>query len=689
MPFVGALVMWLLFFAELIGAIDLQMMGIRDAEVQKLLLDRFGRLLIVQQAEVLAVYTTIGACYGAAMAVLVAIWERALDWRVSQRRRTWIAAVGTLLLESWQVMASLIRYPQLFNELLYAKGGWRRSLQVALTEHVSWRVLQAGGALLLLCLFVGPALSKPGRIWIGNQLRRSLWRSIAISTVLVLLVYAFVHRSANHWPAALQNRPNILLIAIDSLRADRVGPGHETITPRLSQLAAQGVQFDAAYVTVPRTFPSWITLLSGRWPHHHKIRHMFPSAEERRAIGPLLPGVLAQQGYFTAVVSDFAGELFSRLEVGFQLNDVPHFDATTIAGQVGLNLHWALVPYLANKFGHRVATSLGSIAENADPDRLADRIIARLHEQSERGPFFMTTFFSTAHFPYAAPDPYYRRFTDPNYRGRFRYLKPLSAFSFLDGKLTADDVAQVRALYDGSVASVDAAVGRVVDELDTLGIADRTIVVLLADHGENLYEESRGMGHGDHVLGDKPLHIPFVIRDPVHHFPPHRVPGIVRDVDIAPTLAALVGTSLTKSPDGVDLHPLLAGKRADLNLIAFSESELWCVPEGPGFRPDERLPYPALPALITLTPDSDIVLAPDLQDVVVVAKHRALRTDRWRLHYAPTRHGVRWSLYDLAVDPNEQSPLAGAPELFALQAQLYRWMTEDGSAIENGFVVPR
>ena len=110
--------------------------------------------------------------------------------------------------------------------------------------------------------------------------------------------------------------PNVLVIAVDSLRADRVFNGDRF--PALRQIAAHGVRFHEAHVTVPRTFPSFVTLLTGRWPHHHGIRHMFPTAQQRNAIGPALPSVLAQAGYRTIAVSDYAGEIFSRTPMGFQ-----------------------------------------------------------------------------------------------------------------------------------------------------------------------------------------------------------------------------------------------------------------------------------------------------------------------------------------------------------------------------------
>jgi arylsulfatase A-like enzyme len=440
-------------------------------------------------------------------------------------------------------------------------------------------------------------------------------------------------------------------------------------------------------VTVPRTFPSFVTLLTGRYPYHHGIRHMFPDAAQRRAIGPSLPAALRDAGYATAVVSDYAGEIFSRTPLGFTDVDVPYFDMKTIVDQRGLQVHPSVLPYATSALGRRLFPAVDALPEFSDPELLADRALARLDRLADR-PFFLTVFFSAAHFPYAAPAPYYRRYAARDYAGPFRYQKPPLG----PAPVTADDVAQVRALYDGAVTAVDAAIARILGRLDERGLTDHTLVVLLADHGENLYDvDGRGMGHGDHLEGSAADHVPLVVVDPVHRPAPHAVGGIVRDVDLAPTLAALVGVAAPPG-DGVDLAPLLSGARDTLGLEAYAETELWFTADGPGFAADERLPYPTVTGVTDLAADGDIFVRPEWQDLIVAAKHRALRTERWKLIYRPTRDGVRWQLFDLAADPDERTDvLAAQPEVARrLRARLEAWMTADGRTVmRGGFAVPQ
>jgi arylsulfatase A-like enzyme len=359
----------------------------------------------------------------------------------------------------------------------------------------------------------------------------------------------------------------------------------------------------------------------------------------------------------------------------------------TIVDQRGLQVHPNVLPYVTSALGRKLFPAVDALPERSDPTLLAARAMEKLDELRDR-PFFLTLFFSAPHFPYAAPAPYYRRFTQPGYAGPFKYEKPpLSAAA-----VTPADAAQIRGLYDGAVAATDQAIAQVLKHLEAAGLSHNTIIVLLADHGENLYDiEGRGMGHGDHLLGSLADHVPFVIVDPVHGLPAHDINGVSRDVDVAPTLAQLAGVPYADT-DGVDLGPLCRGDKPTLDLDAFSETEFWFTDNGPGFQPDERLPYPGVTGATDLAPDGDIFIRPEWQDTIVVAKHRAIRTAHHKLVYQPTRAGVRYRLYDLDADPGEEYDVAAQrPELVAeLRTKLEGWMTSDGRTVmRGGFAVPR
>jgi len=613
---------------------------------------------------------------------------------------------------AWMLARHLVTYPQLYDEWLYQRGGARKAVMVWATGHLTPRFLDAlvfaATAALAARLAISPrggaaiaralATVRDAALRVGRRLRAALSTGAGRRQALALggVAVAAVALTVGGWALfgrharAPRKRPNVLLIAVDSLRADRVfGAEGAARFPTLAGLAARGVRFREAHVTVPRTFPSFVTLLTGRWPHHHGIRHMFPTAAARAAIGPSLVSSLAASGYATGVVADYAGEIFSRTPLGFSLVDVPHFDMTTILEQRGLTVHPHALPYATSAIGRRLFHSVDAMAERSDPALLAERAgaaLAKLGREADRDggkPFFLTVFFSAAHFPYAAPAPFYKKFAAPGYDGPFRYQKPPLA------TVGAEDVAQVRALYDGAVAAVDDGLARLLGRLEALGLADDTIVVLTADHGEHLYDVSAlGMGHGDHLRGDAADHVPLVVVAP-GRARAHDVDAVVRDVDVAPTLAALAGVA-TPAADGVDLGPMLRGERDDLALDAYGETELWLTEEPAGLTARERLPYPSVFETTVAAADDDIVLKPEWEAMVVAGKQRAIRTRDWKLIYAPTRDGAVWRLED-PRRPAAGDQAAARPDVVAaLRARLEKWMRGDaGVDGRGGFVVPR
>ena len=694
-PGAGALVLSLLFALDLFGA-SLDFMGFSDEKATNRILGRYGAHIVVSQLVILATYLVVGALLGGAGSLIGRAW----DWarlRSTTRLRSTVRGALTALGGHLVLLAHHItHYPQLYSEALYDRGGVRRAIMVALTDQAWTSVAYAALVALVVGLIVGPTFIGRGRAATAGlaeacRAQARLHPRVAIAAAGVILCVGaagLLHTRAPAIHSGDPKRPNLLLIAVDSLRADRVfAPDAASRFPALAALAARGVRFREQHVTVPRTFPSFVTLLTGRYPHHHGIRHMFPPEAARRAIGPALPWTLREAGYHTIVLSDYAGEIFSRTPLGFRDIGVPYFDMKTIVDQRGLQVHPNVLPYATSSLGRRLFPAVDALPERSDPALLADRAIAKL-DDAGKTPFFMTLFFSAAHFPYAAPSPYYHRFTDPGYAGPFKYQKPPLATA----AVTPADAQQIRGLYDGAVAATSDAVARVLKRLDEDGLADNTIVVLLADHGENLYEgDGRGMGHGDHLSGSAADHVPLVIVDPTRHFPPHDVPGITRDVDVAPTLAALLSVKLAAT-DGADLLPLLRGDKPTLDLDAFAETEFWFTDSGPGFQPDERLPYPGITGSTDLADDGDIFIKPEWQDTIVVAKHRAIRSGHYKLVYQPTRTGVRWRLYDLAADPDEQREVSAAhPEVVAaLRKKLETWMTSDGRTVmRGGFAVPR
>ena len=376
---------------------------------------------------------------------------------------------------------------------------------------------------------------------------------------------------------------------------------------------------------------------------------MFPRWEERARDFDAVPERLAGAGWATGVVSDYAGDIFSRIDLGFEQRDVPEFDFRQLVRQRALEVETPLLPVLDSRIGRLAFPVLREMNDAADPALLAASAVRTMRALEAEGPFFLVVFFSTAHFPYAAPAPYYRRFTDSAYRGRYKYHKPVG----LGREALPDerDQKQVRALYDGAVSAIDGAAQGILDAIESDGIADDTVVVVTADHGETLYDHGHGQGHGDHLFGDEGTHVPLVVVDP-RHPRAAREDAVVRDVDLAPTLYELTGVSPPADLDGRSLEPALDGQPLP-PALAYAETELWFTEEIPGLPPELRLPYPGIARLTEVdTQHGDqVVLEREMRPLTIMARHRMVRDERWKLIYVPTRRGVRWMLYDTRDDP--------------------------------------
>jgi len=503
--------------------------------------------------------------------------------------------------------------------------------------------------------------------------------------VLVGLVVYFAAGGRPHASDGGARRPNVLILADDSLRPDHMGAhGYpRDTTPNLDAFAAQAVDFTDAYVPVARTFPSWATILTGRWPHEHGIRHMFPLPEHRLQGQPTLPRLFAAAGYRTAVVADYAGDIFSRLDAGFETVQAPRFNVDALIWQRCLQLQPSLLPYLQNPLGRALFPDLRGLVEYPRTERTMDELMDVIDDDDGR-PFFVVAFFSSSHFPFAAPDPFYRQFTAPDYEGSSVYMRFRSPYE--STQALAAESEHLQDLFDGTLRYFDHHAGRLFRHLAESGRADDTVVVVTADHGELLGEYGT-IGHGDHLRGREAHRVPLLVRAP--GLVPRRVEALVRSVDLAPTLANLAGVPATAGFSGVDLGPLLRGERDDLGLLAFGETGLWFTSEGEEFFFRQRLPYPLLTetAEVRFDGDKEICLRPSFQDLVTVAKHRAAWNRDRKVIYVPTEDGIVYEAWR-RTETGEEVPDSAPPDP-ALQSALLDFLRADGRAfVAGGYALP-
>ncbi|HEV7670914.1 MAG TPA: sulfatase [Thermoanaerobaculia bacterium] len=336
-------------------------------------------------------------------------------------------------------------------------------------------------------------------------------------------------------------RPNVLFILIDTVRADHLTPyGYRRDTsPEIARwLAAKGTTVETAYSQAPWTLPSLAAIMSGRYPGE-----FLGDPVASFALPPSVPSIaerFALAGYATA---GFIGNPTLHEGNGFARGFGTFY--TPPADPESMRLHG------------------GGLTDRALPWLAA-------HAGGAERPFFLYVHYIDPHDPYDSPElvngvsPF-----DPDYHGKIGVDWIHGIYT---GKLQLDDPARdlvhIAALYDSEIHYADAQVGRLLAAIPPEVLAN-TLIVVTADHGEELLDHG-GWKHGQ-TLYDEQIHVPLFFRWDGRIPPGQRLPGVVRLLDLAPTLAAASGAKADPAWDGVNLLPALEGHGAVPRLPAFSQ----------------------------------------------------------------------------------------------------------------------
>ncbi|MFT3711511.1 MAG: sulfatase [Archangium sp.] len=473
-------------------------------------------------------------------------------------------------------------------------------------------------------------------------------------------------------------KKNVLIIAADSWRFDRVGihgAARTDLTPNIDAFAKQALDFQQHHVSTASTLESWTTFFTGLFPPRHGIRSMYPSKDEVRAVeqGTTLPRLLRDAGYETFVSSDWAGNCFDLIDLGFthtRVSPVQNFEALLQEASVRVHplvpLFFARIP---GPLGDALVPGRDLLASTARPTVLVDQLFDDVDASVRaKKPFLGLLFMSPTHLPYNARSPFNAKYVDPAYTGVNRYHVEIDAHELITTgfapTLPPAGIQHVRDLYDGAVSDFDDTVRVVLASLEARGLLDETIVIITSDHGEDLYEPGSTVGHGTNFFGgDQSTRIPLLIRVP--GLSSRRVEGITRTADVTPTILSLLGQPVPESLDGTSLLPMVNGEALDLT--AFAETCYLFFPKSKamlGLSDAERAGVVDLAgAADTLEVDPDfrhnLVLRPALRANVIAAKDTMIRTAQWKLIEIPGKQAPIRRLFDLTNDPQQQRNLAG------------------------------
>ncbi len=599
---------------------------------------------------------------------------------------------------------------QFCRHLLYLPATIAASSHYRLSRFYSlWRLLSPDRlrVIQVTLIVLGGGAALAGAALLVEQMR---WISLALFAGLgVAAVAAGVRmlapqREPSEPPARPERElsvfPNIIMIGSDTLRADRLGAaGYDRrLTPNLDALARRGTQFTHCYTPCARTAPSLLSLFTGTWPHSHGVRDNFVGDDQLALHQPALPAILASAGYQTATVGDWSAGDLGKFDFGFGITDIPkdQWNIKYLIRQGPKDLRLFLSLFTHNRFGKRFLPELYYLAGvplTREVGSDARALMTRLATKDK--PFLLNVFMATTHPPFGSEYPYYTMFAEPSYRGESKFVMARLTDPFEIIRRQGDgrkefDLEQIIDLYDGCVKCFDDEVARILAHVDACGLSQDTIIVIYSDHGMEFFEHGT-WGQGNSAIGDASPRVPLIIADPRRQGTAP-VSGIVRMVDVAPTLLEMAGIAQPAKMDGVSLTPFLDGAGTAPDLPAFNETGIWLA-DLPGVSAD-HLRYPNLIELLEV-PDKrsgTLAIKPEFSDVVVEAKDRMIRSGRWKLIYQPMHLGAVYQLFDTEDDPECRTDVAGRhPEVFsALKERLVEWMVQDTERVwRNEHLVPR
>jgi len=355
------------------------------------------------------------------------------------------------------------------------------------------------------------------------MLRRPPWRHAsgrALLGALGLLAYAGCDAALHDYAPRPAAPPNVILITVDTLRADHLGLyGYERgTTPRIDGFFGQGLVVDRAYSTEGNTSPSVASILTGLLPQQHGVRMLYQLVPEDIL---LLPERLPDRYESAAVVSNI---VLTDEAMGLA-RAFDHFD-DQVSQRVDIPGH----PIFERDAAATTDAALAWLASRTEPER----------------PFLLWVHYIDPHSPYRPPAEHLARFT---HEGRIptegKFISPSVR---IDGVTDALDYVD---RYDAEIAYMDAEVGRLIDGIGERTDVDDALWLFTADHGESMNERLFWFSHGQDVH-DEVVRVPLMLRGP--GIAARRIESLGSGVDIVPSVLGFLGLPGLEGSPGIDLR---------------------------------------------------------------------------------------------------------------------------------------
>lgn len=380
---------------------------------------------------------------------------------------------------------------------------------------------------------------------------------------------------------------NVLIFFIDDLRPELACYGEEGIqSPNIDSLASGGVLFERAYCQQAICGPSRISMLSGLYPDTSGIDDLWTPLRKALPKAMSMPRYFKERGFVTA---SFGKVYHHRIDDKINWVELPDRPGQLYASRAVLASIEKRKKAARDKGLSQLevsSASKGPAVECAEVEdeiyqdgAVAQQAVQSLRRNREK-PFFMCVGFAKPHLPFAAPKRYWDLYERNQFDVPSRSLPegaPSIAFtkwnelrSYLgipkEGPLSDELTMELKHGYAASVSYADAQVGKVMAELDRLGLRDDTIVVLWGDHGYKLGDHGLWCKHTNLELDTR---VPFIVSAPGFG-KGKRSKALVEMVDVFPTLAALTGGEIPSSCDGKSMEPILKDPNGSFRDFALS-----------------------------------------------------------------------------------------------------------------------
>ncbi|MBS11930.1 MAG: hypothetical protein CME19_10070 [Gemmatimonadetes bacterium] len=461
------------------------------------------------------------------------------------------------------------------------------------------------------------------------------------------------------------NRPNVILIMTDQQKRDSLSVYGNPVcrTPNLERLASEGTIFDFAFTPYPVCVPSRVMTFTGRYSHVTRSRAnsvlMQPDQEH-------LILILESAGYSLGL---------SGKNHCFQADDLDRFDYVWECGHGGPANPPDETAQKAKDFIRESKINSrcwGTVTNPNPPESLGAALtvthaIDFLKTRQDDRPFFLWCSIADPHTPLQTSEPYASMYDPedvpiPDQRDDEIADKPLA--QQLDHKalcgemVTEDDIRRVTAMYYGMNTYIDTEVGRLLDRVDALGLAEDTLIIYVSDHGEYLGEHR--MIRKSKALYDCLTRIPLIIRLPGLVPANERRDEFTEIVDLMPTILDIIGLDHPDGIQGRSLMPLLNGDGYIARDAVFGETGVES-PDG-SFRVSGFDDMESIPTSPT-TPDfSPRLKKGDLGPI------KSVRTHDWKLVYYPGNQ--EGEFYDLNADPGELTNRWSDPAMAEVRSEL-------------------